>query len=112
VRVPGRPCSNCPWRRDVPAGEFPMERYEALRECAGEGPGREAGLDAPVFACHKSRDGGEFPCAGYLAAVGRSSLRVRMLAAYGLIPAEALDPGEDWPALFETYEEMMEVQAG
>lgn len=51
-----RPCANCPWRRDSAAGEFPAERYEALRATAGA-PGQEAGLVAPMFACHKSEPG-------------------------------------------------------
>lgn len=34
------PCAECPWRRDVPPGQFTAERFEALRVSAGA-PGAE-----------------------------------------------------------------------
>ncbi|WP_425301265.1 DUF6283 family protein [Nocardia wallacei] len=63
------PCAECPWRRDTPAGQFSQERYDDLAATTGS-PGREAWLDAPLLACHKSPEGGEETCAGWLAAVG------------------------------------------
>lgn len=107
-----RPCAECPWRRDVEPGQFPPGRYAALRGTTVGPGGHEARLDAALFACHKSRDGEEFACAGWLAAVGHRSLRVRLLAARGEIPAEALRPGEGWPPLFGDYDEMAEAQGG
>lgn len=104
-----RPCEECPWVRATEPGQFPAERYEELRATTGS-PGDEAQLGAPMFACHKSREGGELPCAGWLASVGYESLTVRVLLAQGEIPPEAMRPGEDWPALFESYEEMEEAQ--
>lgn len=106
-----RPCDQCPWRRDVPAGQFPAERYVKLRETTGE-RGAEAAFDAPLFGCHKSTDEHELPCAGWLAAVGYDSIRVRMLLAAGEIPMEAMDPGDDWPPLFDSYREMAATQGG
>lgn len=102
-----RPCSNCPWRRDSPAGEFPVERYAALRETAGL-PGSEAGLDAPLFACHKSEPGRDRACAGWLAVIGVDHLGVRLAVALGRLPVSALRPAEGWPELFGSYEEMAE----
>mgnify|MGYP003545231289 CR=1 FL=1 len=110
-RTPKRPCGNCPWVTDTPPGEFPAERYEALRSTTG-GAGREAQIGDPMFACHHSAEGDEYPCAGWLAAVGYFHLGVRFAVIRGAIPSEALRPGEDWPELFESYDDMAEVQAG
>lgn len=103
-----RPCDECPWRRDAPPGRFPACRYEALSATAG-GPGREAPFGAPMFACHKSPDGRERACASWLAVVGADHLGVRLALALGRMPPEALSPGEDWPPLYSTYEELAEA---
>lgn len=111
MNVRPKPCANCPWVRSTEPGEFTEERYECLRVTTGT-PGAEAPIGAAMFACHKSAEGKEMPCAGWLAAVGYESLTVRVLAAKGEIPAEALKPGDDWPDLFENYDEMAEVMGG
>jgi hypothetical protein len=106
-----RPCTECPWRRDTPAGQFPPERYEALSGTTGE-PGREAPFGAPWFACHKAPEGEEFHCAGWLAAVGLTHLGVRLKAAFDPEVAAALRPGDDWPELYESYEELLATHGG
>lgn len=100
-----RPCANCPWRTDSPPGEFPPERYEALRVTAGR-RGAEAALGAPLFACHKSTDGHDRVCAGWLATCGMEHLGIRYAVVIGRLPVEALQPGADWPELFESYDEL------
>lgn len=104
------PCRECPWRRDTPAGQFPACRYEQLENTTGT-TGAEAGLDAPLFACHKTAEGREQACAGWLAVVGRGHLGVRLAVATGRLPGAALDPAEDWPDLFDSYTEMAATQA-
>lgn len=104
-----RPCAECPWVKATPPGQFSARRFEALRGTTGE-PGNEAQLGAGLFACHKSQEGSELPCAGWLAAVGYYSISVRVNVSLGAIPAEALRPGADWPELHETYEEMVEAK--
>lgn len=106
-----KPCEQCPWRRDIEPGQFPADRYDELANTTGA-PGAEADIDAPLFGCHKGAEDKPMPCAGWLAAVGYESLRVRILAGQGKIPAEALRPGEDWPPLFDSYEEMVAFQGG
>ena len=105
------PCAECPWRRDTPPGMFPTHRYDALAATTGS-PGNEAPLGAPMFACHKSSEGREEACAGWLAAVGIEHLGVRVAVTMGALGPEVLEPGEDWPELFSSYDEMAEVQAG
>lgn len=108
MAVARRPCAECPWVKSTPAGQFPAERYEALRNTTGE-PGRERFLGESMFACHKSREDEEFYCAGWLASVGYYHLGVRVLVSRGVIPPEAMEPGADWPALHESYDELLAV---
>lgn len=103
-----RPCAECPWRKDTPPGQFPPERYEALRDTTGS-RGNEAWLDAPFFGCHKATTEEGFYCAGWLAAVGHWHLGVRMAVSGESIPAEGLEPGIDWPDLYQSYEELLAV---
>lgn len=111
--VPHRryPCAECPFRLDTKPGQFPACRYEALRETAGT-PGREAPFGAPMFACHKSPEGREEACAGWLAVAGYDHFGVRIAVLRGELPASALAPGEGWPVLYESYDEMAAAMAG
>lgn len=104
------PSAECPFRRDTDPGQFPACRYDALRATVGA-PGREAPIDAPMFACHKSPEGREEACAGWLAVAGVEHIGVRLAVTFGDLPASALSPGEGWPELFDTYEEMAATQA-
>lgn len=101
------PCSNCPWRKDSEPGEFPPERYEALRSTSGR-PGGEAGLTAPIFACHKSTEGHDRACAGWLVVCGFDHLGIRLAVVTKRLPAEALFPKADWPELFDSYDKLAE----
>lgn len=55
-------CSSCPWRVDVdPAREIPgysPDKHEGLFTCAERGV---------IMACHKSPEGEDFACVGWLA---------------------------------------------
>lgn len=110
--VPHRrhPCNECPWRRDTPPGAFPAHRYDQLRSTAGT-PGNEAPIGAPLFACHKSAPGADDACAGWLAAVGGEHLGVRLAIITGALPASTLSPGENWPELFDNFDDMAQAQA-
>lgn len=99
------PCPTCPWRVDQDASVIPgfslglAEQIE--RTTHGE-------FGAPIFACHQSREGEEFACAGWLARYGYDSIAVRLMVMGGKIDAEALQPGEGWPELHETFEDVIE----
>lgn len=73
---------------------------------------REAHLGAPLFACHKSPEGQEWACAGWLATVGYDHLGVRFALITGRLPWEAMSPDADWPGLHSSYEEMAAAKAG
>jgi hypothetical protein len=105
------PCRECPFRRDTEPGQFPACRYEALQDTAGR-PGAEAPIGAPMFACHKSPEGREEACAGWLAVCGYEHLGVRLAVVTGMLGPERLEPAEGWPELFGSYEEMAAAQGG
>lgn len=111
MRCRKEPCRECPWVVATPPGKFSAARYEALRETTGD-PGGEAPVGAAMFACHMTTAGRETPCAGWLAAVGYESLTVRLNLARGEIPHEAMEPGEDWPELHRSYDEMAAAKGG
>lgn len=110
LRYVHRPCDQCPWRRDTPPGQFPAHRYQALRATSGQ-PGREAGLNAPMFACHKTPDGKERACAGWLVVAGLDHLGVRLAIAQQRLAVADVTPADDWPALYDTYEQMAQAMA-
>jgi hypothetical protein len=68
-------CEECPWRTDVAPGRFSPERYQALAETCLQGlPWR------PIFACHKTGEGREQACVGYLLRNGANNFVVRLAA--------------------------------
>lgn len=86
------PCAECPWRTDVPAGKFPPERYVALASTAYD-------MASTVFACHMSKDGSEFACAGFILKSSVHNFRCRMARA-------PFDEVRSPYPLFETYREL------
>lgn len=65
-------CSNCPWLKSSPPGEFSVERYIALK------PSMQQGFGC-IFACHKSREGEEFACVGAILRGGLANFNMRVL---------------------------------
>ena len=89
-------CDECPWRKDVPVGRFPPSRYRALRRTVEQGFG-------PVFACHKTPEGRDSACVGYLLRDGMNNFRVRLAVIRGEVkPARLRAAGP----LYENFEEM------
>jgi hypothetical protein len=87
------PCIECPWRLDQPPGRFPPERYIVLAESAWD-------MAVVQFACHKSPEGQEFGCAGWVLQSSAHNYGARMAASRGVLnPAEISSP---YP-LYETY---------
>lgn len=100
------PCSECPWKRSTPPGQFTAARYAVLRETSDQRMG------APMFGCHKGEPGtdADLACAGWLAVAGYDNLTVRMAVLTGRLEPEDLLPGDDWPELFSSYAEMAAAQ--
>jgi hypothetical protein len=110
------PCAECPWRRDTNLALFSDADFAKLRAAdAGVitsiNDPAELGelLSAPAMACHKDQLDTAHPlrlCAGWLVAVGNDHLWTRMKILTGALPASALSPGNDWPALYTDLDEM------
>jgi hypothetical protein len=110
LRHAARPCSECPWRRDQPVGRFPACRYDALRDTAARPGGGSAPLGAPMFACHKTAEGREIACAGWLAVEGARHVGIRLAVVSGRLDVEALTPThEGWPDLYRSYGDLAQA---
>lgn len=101
------PCKTCPWRleahvRDIP--NFKLLMAEGLASSCRSEPA----IGDPIFACHQSKEGEEFVCAGWAAVYGHVSLSLRLSVLTGNTPADSMGPAEpDWPELHTSYDEMM-----
>jgi hypothetical protein len=100
-----QPCKSCPWRVEAVAGEIPHFSLELAERLEGTCNGQ---FGSPMMACHQSREGEEFVCAGWLAVYGADSIVVRLKLISGAIQREALEPGDDWPELHSSFADMIE----
>lgn len=97
IRAPKKPCAECPWRRDVPAGRFPVQKYRELARTAED-------MAMSVFSCHKSSVEEPIVCAGYVLRGGAHNLALRLAYIRGdILPDSVTDGGYD---LYEDYREM------
>lgn len=92
-----RTCDECPWRTDVPVGRFPPERYEALQNTCRQGFGKA------IFACHKTQEGKEIACAGFILVEGHNNWAVRLAVMH-----KAFSPDEIQATgpLYSSFKEM------
>lgn len=105
-----QPCPSCPWRVDQDASAIPhfsLALAERLAATCPDERGMGPDFGDPQFACHQSRPGAEFVCAGWLAVVGHRHPAVRMSVLAGTVPAEALEIGDGWPALHESFADVI-----
>ncbi len=105
-----QPCPSCPWRVDKTAQDIPrfsIEKARALQATCPDERGFGPDFGAPLFACHKSHEAGEFPCAGWLASVGDAHPMVRLAIMRGDLPKGVLQAGEGWPALHADFQEVL-----
>lgn len=112
----GFPCAECPARADNadnPRSKFPASRWEALAATVAEVTTAEQVMEQPFFACHMGAPGNysaPLVCAGWLAAFGWDSIRARLTVSQGTIPGDALEPGANWPPLYESWATMVAAQ--
>lgn len=94
IEAMSSPCAECPWRRDVPAGRFPADRFRDLASTAEDASFR-------VFQCHKSTDDRPIACSGAILQNSAHNLTIRMARSAGL----KVDRPEG-VALFSCYRDM------
>jgi len=105
-----KPCPGCPWRVDKDATHIPnfsLEKAEGLAQTSPCERGFGPSYTDNMFACHQSKEGEEFACAGWLATVGSEHPRVRLAVATNRLPHWALRPGEGWPELHSTFQQVI-----
>lgn len=99
-----RPCKSCPWivsnTPDTIPNYDPEKAACLARSCRDDG--------TSVMACHKSREGAEFPCAGFIAQVGVDSIGVRLGVTFGQIRLDDYEPGPE--PLHPDFEAMHRAQ--
>ncbi len=91
------PCDECPWRRDVAVGRFTARRFESLVPTAED-------MGQVLFACHKSQEGKDAACAGFLLRGARHNYLVRMAIATGRYDPSTVS--EEGCELYESFTEM------
>jgi len=71
-----KPCTECPWRTDVDTGRFPPERFAELAGTAYD-------MAMHQFACHKTPEGHEKGCAGFVLRGSDHNLGARLACRDG-----------------------------
>lgn len=109
------PCNECPVRSDNadnPRSKFVTSRWDELHGTIDDGTGGTAPYGTPMFGCHKGEPGtnDDLACAGWLAAFGWRNVTVRLAVAFGRLDQAALEPGENWPPLYDTWDAMVAGQ--
>lgn len=110
IKVPAQACASCPWRKDRNAHDIPnfnLEMAENLAATCPDARGMGPNYDAAWFACHQSREGAEFPCAGWLASVGIAHPGVRLALMSGRLDVVTLTVPPNSPELHESYGEVI-----
>lgn len=78
-----KPCPTCPWRKSsaTGGGEIPNFSIELMRKLANTVPPQGSDISWPrrIFACHSSKEGREYACAGYVAQEGATNVNLMML---------------------------------
>jgi hypothetical protein len=84
-----------------------MDLAESLAATCPDERGMGPDFSASLFACHKSREGKEIACAGWLAMVGHRHPQVRLAVLLKRLKPSALAPGAGWPALHTNYQQVL-----
>ena len=63
LTVRQKPCSSCPYRKDVPSGIWDADEYDKLPRFDGDVPEQIEAEAFSVFSCHSTPD---FLCAGWV----------------------------------------------
>jgi hypothetical protein len=95
---------------DNPEAKFPAERWTALSSTVRDPQtGTQPFPGDPMFGCHKGEPGtnDDLSCAGWLVQFGFDHLGVRLALAQGRLPASALEAGDTWPPLHETWDDVV-----
>lgn len=110
---PPRPCNNCPFRREGGVRLYPARVCEIVEAVA---PNNGQGAS---FACHKTTGAAGTPvkgsmleCTGGLIFAykqGVTSQLTRIMERLGLVDEKLALGNDDWPAILDDLDEMLET---
>lgn len=102
-----KPCPTCPWRKAsaTGGGEIPNFSIELMRQLANTVAPQGSDISWPrrVFACHSSKEGREYACAGYVAQEGATNVNLMMLG----IDVHQIKENCSGIDLYENFHEML-----
>ena len=107
-----KPCPTCPWRKDSAKGgvEIPGFSMELMHRLANTVPERGSRQVFPrtIMACHQSKTGAEYACAGYIAQEGDTNLTVRLMGQEA-IDVEAVQAACGDIELYPSFYDMLDA---
>lgn len=107
-----KPCLTCPWRKTSTVGGADIVGFdlEMMRGLSKTVPSRGSDRDGffQIMACHHSKEGEEFACAGYIARHGEQNLNVRLMAATKQIDLPSLVEACSSIDLYDNFFEMLD----
>jgi hypothetical protein len=108
-----KPCANCPWLKSTPAGgsSIPNFGIELMRNLKNTVPPRDMDDTGfyKVMACHKSTEGKQFACAGYMAKAGLDfNINARLVARDAELDATALFDATDKLDMYTDFYDMLD----
>lgn len=92
-----KPCEQCPWRKDVPTGVFPVSAYQHSARTAYD-------MSINTFACHMRTPDKPATCAGFLMRGADHNLGVRLAILDKRYDPRTVSDG-GYP-LYRSYREM------
>lgn len=106
-----KPCPTCPWRKESTVGGADITGFSIvkMRRLLDTVPLSGSSHDGfyKVMACHHSKEGLEYACAGYIAQHGFQNINVRLLAAQGRIDINKIVDNCSELNLYPNFHEML-----
>jgi hypothetical protein len=110
-----KPCPTCPWLKSSKVGGDDIRDFsiQQMRDLSITVPERGSDSDGffNIMACHHSKEGEEYACAGYMAVHGLQNINVRIMALTGDVDlpkvlgnCEGLDLYDNFYTMLDDYE--------
>lgn len=107
-----KPCPTCPWRKESTVGgdDIPNFSLDRMKGLVSTVPERGSDSDGffKIMACHHSKDGLEFACAGYAAIHGLQNINFRLFLAQNNIDFKKIEDNCKGIALYDNFYTMLD----
>lgn len=112
TQITKTPCKHCPWKKSSKAGgkNIPNFNVDMMRDLANTAPpkGSHDTDFRPIFACHDSKEGEEYGCAGYAARDGLDNLSLRFLVSAKDINLSEIITNAEKHELYDNFHDMLD----